>query len=103
MQYVPYVDEKVPAMRTYVVQKRFVRNFEVLVWVVMGLSTEEKVLKSAWHALIALVGLYELRNHRTKISKVLACGLIAFHVDAAINDVQEKPTTLQRLLRKLRK
>ena len=66
------------------------------------LSTEEKVLKSAWHALIALVGLYELRNQKSKASKVLACGLIAFHADAAISDIQDKPTTLQRLLRRLR-
>ena len=73
-------------------------------WVAMvtKISTEEKVLKSAWHAMIALVGVYELRNHRTKASKILACGLIAFHVDAAISDAMDKPTTLQRLLRRLR-
>lgn len=69
---------------------------------VTKISTEEKVLKSAWHAMIALVGVYELRNHRTKASKILACGLIAFHVDAAISDAMDKPTTLQRLLRRLR-
>ena len=73
-------------------------------WVAMvtKISTEEKVLKSAWHAMIALVGVYELRNHRTKASKILACGLIAFHVDAAISDAMDKPTTLQRLLRRLK-
>jgi len=94
----------VPAMRAYAVQKRFVRDLEVLVWLdlVMKLSIEEKILKAAWHAMIALVGIYELRNHRTKVSKVLACGLIAFHMDAAISDIQDKPTELQRLLRRLR-
>ncbi len=66
------------------------------------LSTEEKVLKSAWHAMIALVGLYELRSQKSKVSKVLAYGLIAFHVDAAVCDALDKPTTLQRLLRRLR-
>ena len=73
-------------------------------WVAMvtKISTEEKVLKSAWHAMIALVGVYELHNHRTKASKILACGLIAFHVDAAISDAMDKPTTLQRLLRRLK-
>ena len=76
----------------------------MFLWVVMvtKISDEEKILKAAWHALIVLVGLYELRNHKTKTSKALACGLIAFHADAAISDIQDKPTTLQRLLRRLR-
>ena len=68
----------------------------------MKTRTEEKILKSLWHLGIALVGVYELRNHRTKVSKVLACGLIAFHTDAAICDSLDRPTTLQRLLRRLR-
>ena len=63
---------------------------------------EEKVYKSLWHLLIAGVGVYELRNHRTKLSKVLAVGLIAFHVDAALCDAMDIPTTPQRWLRKLR-
>ena len=84
-------------------QEAFVRNSEMLVWVGMVKTrTEEKILKSAWHALIALVGLYELRNQKSKASKVLACGLIAFHADAAVCDALDKPTTLQRLLRRLR-
>lgn len=66
------------------------------------LSTEEKILKSLWHLGIALVGLYELRNQKSKASKVLACGLIAFHADAAVCDALDMPTTLQRLLRRLR-
>ena len=63
---------------------------------------EERVYKSAWHALIALVGWYELRNHKTTLSKVLALGLIAFHTDAAICDWLDQPTTAQRILRRLR-
>ena len=63
---------------------------------------EERVYKSAWHMLIAAVGFYELRNHRTTLSKVLSLGLIAFHTDAAICDWCDRPTIAQRLLRKLR-
>ena len=44
---------------------------------------EERIYKSLWHLLIAGVGVYELRNHRTKLSKVLACGLIAFTAGCA--------------------
>jgi hypothetical protein len=63
---------------------------------------EERAYKSAWHLLIALVGCYELKN-KSKVSKVLSCGLIAFHLDAAISDILGKPTTAQKLLRKLKK
>jgi hypothetical protein len=65
-----------------------------------GVKTEyiERAYKSGWHLLIAAVGVYELRNHKTRLSKVLACGLIAFHVDAAICDALNIPTTLQRML-----
>ena len=63
---------------------------------------EERVYKSLWHLLIAGVGVYELRNHKTKLSKVLACGLIAFHADAAVCDALNIPTTPQRILRRLR-
>ena len=58
----------------------------------------ERAYKSAWHLLIAAVGVYELRNHKTKLSKVLACGLIAFHADAAVCDLLDIPTTPQRLI-----
>ena len=62
----------------------------------------ERTYKSLWHLLIAAIGIYELRNHKTKASKVLACGLIAFHTDAAVCDALDIPTTPQRLLRRLR-
>jgi hypothetical protein len=66
-------------------------------------SKIERAYKSIWHALIAAMGFYELRNHKTKLSKVLAVGLIAFHVDACIADAMDVPTTAQRLLRNLLK
>lgn len=59
---------------------------------------EEKVYKSLWHILIAGVGLYELRNHKTKLSKVLACGLIAFHIDGAIADLADAKPLSRRIL-----
>ena len=66
----------------------------------MNASNIERAYKSAWHLLIAAVGVYELRNHKTKLSKMLACGLIAFHADAAICDALDRPTTLQRIIAK---
>jgi hypothetical protein len=63
---------------------------------------EERVYKSLWHLMIAGVGFYELRNHKSVLSKILACGLIAFHADAAICDAIDIPTTPQRLLGRLR-
>jgi hypothetical protein len=68
----------------------------------MPTSAEEKVLKSLWHMLIASVGVYELFTNHTKASKVLSVGLIAFHIEAAICDALDRPTTLQRMLRRLR-
>ena len=63
---------------------------------------EERVYKSLWHVLLVGVGLYELRTHKSKLSKVLAIGLIAFHVDAAISDALDKPTLSRRILDQLR-
>ena len=67
-----------------------------------GDRVEERVYKSLWHVLIAAVGVYELRNHKTKTSKVLAAGLIAFHVDAAIADALDVPPLSRRILSVLR-
>lgn len=63
---------------------------------------EERVYKSLWHLAIAAVGLYELKS-KTGVGKFLAAGLIAFHVDAAVFDALGRPTTPQRLLKKLRR
>jgi len=65
-------------------------------------ESKEKALKSAWHAAIATVGVYEYRHNRSWLSKVLSVGLVLFHADAAICDAVGKPTTLQRLLAKLK-
>lgn len=59
---------------------------------------EEKIYKSAWHILIAAVGFYELRNHKTKLSKILACGLIAFHMDGAFADIMDTKPLSRRVL-----
>jgi hypothetical protein len=67
-----------------------------------ALRNNERVLKAAWHGCIALVGAYELGTRRTLLGKILAVGLVAFHADACYYDWQNKPTTLQRLLRRIR-
>ena len=63
-----------------------------------GDRVEERVYKSLWHVFIAGMGVYELRNHKTKTAKVLACGLIAFHVDAAVADALDIPPLSRRIL-----
>ena len=68
----------------------------------MNPESRERGLKSAWHAMIATVGMYEYRKAHSLLSKVLSIGLILFHVDAAFCDAVGKPTTLQRLLEKLK-
>jgi hypothetical protein len=59
---------------------------------------EERIYKSLWHVLIAAMGVYELRHHKSKISKVLSCGLIAFHVDAAVSDALDTAPLSRRIL-----
>jgi len=65
-------------------------------------ESSERALKAAWHAAIATVGAYEYRIGRSLLSKTLSIGLILFHLDAAYWDAVGKPTTLQRLLAKLK-
>ncbi len=60
----------------------------------------ERAYKSLWHLAIATVGVYELRNHKSTASKVLALGLIAFHADAAVCDAIDIPTTPQRIMKR---
>lgn len=63
----------------------------------------ERTYKSLWHLAIAAVGVYELcAGKRTRLGKALACGLIAFHADAAVCDALDIPTTPQRILKTLR-
>lgn len=61
----------------------------------------EKFYKSGWHAMIAGVGIYEYRVHRTWLSKFLSVCLIMFHTDAAICDYMDISTTPQRWLKKV--
>jgi len=67
----------------------------------MQARKKEVIAKSLWHAAIAGVGLHELRNNKSTLGKVLSVGLIAFHIDAAICDMQDKPTKLQRILHRM--
>ena len=62
----------------------------------------ERTYKSLWHAAIAVVGVYEYKTHKTRLSRVLSVGLIAFHVDAAVCDALDIPTTPQRFMKRLR-
>jgi len=59
---------------------------------------EERLYKSFWHLLIAGVGIYELRTHKTKAAKFLAYGLIAFHIDAAVADALDTVPMSRRIL-----
>ncbi len=61
----------------------------------------ERTYKSAWHGVIALVGIYEYKTHKSLFSKVLSVCLIAFHVDAAISDWRDTDTTPQRFIKNL--
>jgi hypothetical protein len=70
--------------------------------VIMADLPIERFYKSSWHLAIGIVGLYEFRTKRqTRLSKILALGLIAFHLDAAVCDALDIPTTPQRLFRNL--
>ncbi len=69
--------------------------------IVMKPEQVEKLYKSGWHAMIATVGVYEYRVHKTWFSKLLSIGLIAFHTDAAIADWRGVPTTPQKFIKKL--
>jgi hypothetical protein len=61
----------------------------------------EKIYMVGWHALIAGVGVYEYRVHKTRLSKILSIGLILFHADAAVCDGLDIPTTPQRFVKNL--
>ena len=64
----------------------------------MGSRTEERVYQSLWHLLIAAVGVYEYRHHKSKLSKVLSLGLIFFHADGAVADLLDKKPLSRRIL-----
>lgn len=66
-------------------------------------SAEERALKCSWHAAIALLGCFEFKHSRTTLGKILSIGLILFHLDGSICDFLDQPTTVQKLLGRLRK
>ena len=67
----------------------------------MNAEQLEKVYKTCWHAMIAGVGVYEYRVHKTLLSKFLSVCLIMFHADAAVCDYLDIPTTPQRFIKKV--
>ena len=58
----------------------------------------ERMYCSAWHLLIVGVGLYEFKNHKSWLSKVLSVGLIAFHTDGAIADLLDRKPVSRQVL-----
>ncbi len=68
---------------------------------------DERAIKSLWHAMIATIGVYELCDYQPKNKWIrrfrtgLACGLIAFHADAAICDALDRETLFRRMLRRI--
>lgn len=58
----------------------------------------ERVYKSLWHVALAGIGLYEYNVHKTKAARVLAAGMIAFHVDAALADAFDRKPLSRRIL-----
>ena len=63
---------------------------------------EERAYKSLWHLIGVAIGIYEFRNHKSTMAKVIAVGLIAFHADAAISDALDTPPLSRRILEYVR-
>jgi len=63
---------------------------------------EERAYKSLWHLIGVAIGIYEFRNHKSTMAKVIAAGLIAFHADAAISDALDSPPLSRRILEYVR-
>lgn len=61
----------------------------------------ERIYKAGWHTMIAGVGIYEFKVHRTLFSKILSVCLVAFHADAALADWRGVDTTLQKFIKNL--
>lgn len=64
----------------------------------MPRPTAERTYMSLWHVALMAVGVFEYRNHKSKLAKVLAIGMIAFHADAAISDALDTPKCLSRYI-----
>ena len=59
-------------------------------------TVHERIYKSLWHAALVGIGIYEFRTHKTKLAKILAVGMILFHVDAALSDALDSPKAVSR-------
>lgn len=58
----------------------------------------ERVYKTLWHLAIAGIGIWEYRNQKSKFSRFLSVGLIAFHLDGAIADALDQKPLSRRIL-----
>lgn len=59
---------------------------------------EERIYKSGWHFLIALLAIAELKHHKSKVAKVLSLGVIAFHLDGAVADIRDSKPLARKIL-----
>ena len=62
---------------------------------------EERAYKSLWHGALFCIGIYEFRTHRTRIAKVLAAGMILFHLDAMVTDAFDCKPVSRQILEKI--
>jgi hypothetical protein len=58
----------------------------------------ERTYMSLWHLALMGIGIYEFKVHKSRLAKILAVGMIAFHADAAISDAIDSPMCLSRWL-----
>jgi hypothetical protein len=63
--------------------------------------TEERVYKSLWHGALFVIGIYEFRTHRTRLAKLLAAGMILFHLDAMVTDALNCKPVSRQILEKI--
>lgn len=64
----------------------------------MSRPVAERTYMSLWHLALMGIGIYEYKVHKSRLSKVLAVGMILFHADAAISDAIDAPMCLSRYL-----
>lgn len=81
----------------------FLSSYFLLLCILYSMTTVqgEKIYQSIWHTLIVIVGLYELKTHKSLASKILSCGLIVFHLDGILADATDTKTYSRRLLERL--
>jgi hypothetical protein len=57
--------------------------------------------KAGWHLMLCVIGIYEFRTHRTRLAKVLAAGMILFHIDAFVTDALNTKPISRQILEKI--